>query len=302
MSSVIPPDRSIAYRLDVPALDLGLHPSQLSMLTSALQLCQHELAVLGREPADGFAAGDTDSVVTSTSAPTEQLLPAQQQQQQHGRPAAPAYQSGKTGPSGGEAAAGAGADLDSALGRSQQAAGAAPAGGAAAPVPAAPAPSQQWRLDASVGCVGVSLLGATPSSSCLKLEWHDMAASCRAGASWQEPLPASPAAASPQRHAQPDSSPSVGGASPAGQSDRWRAGAGLEAALSWRQLSLHVLHPRLPYMHAGVTPFAFAAGVLADGQGQDRRVVCPSVLYAQHRCVVQHWGAPGCCLGHSNPP
>lgn len=269
--SIVPPAPCIAYRLDVASLDLGLHPSQLSMLTSALQLCQHELAVLGREPADGLAAGDADSVITSTSAPTEQLAPSQQQQQQQGLPAVQA------GPAGSEAAAtAAGADLDSALGRAQQAAAASPAGHAAPPARADVASRQQWQLEASVRCVGLSLLGATPSSSCLKLEWHDVAASCRSGASWQHAVPASPAAASPQRHAPLVASPSASHASAPVQGDGGPPWVELEAELSWLQLSLHVLHPRLPYMHAGATPFAFAAGVLAEGRG--RRVPGASAL------------------------
>jgi hypothetical protein len=38
----------------------------------------------------------------------------------------------------------------------------------------------------------------------------------------------------------------------------------LALRLSWRQLAVHVLHPRLPYTHPALTPFAFAAALAAD--------------------------------------
>jgi hypothetical protein len=39
-----------------------------------------------------------------------------------------------------------------------------------------------------------------------------------------------------------------------------------EVQLSWRQLALHVLEPRPAYQHPSLSPFAFAAAIVADAQ------------------------------------
>ena len=232
----------VAYRLDVAALDIGLHPSQLSMLTSAVQLCQHELALLGREPPDSSA--DTESMVTSASGAGEQQQPLLRRPVSAPlRPAAAALAGGS--PSAQAAAAAAAAEATP-RGPYPQPGGP----GAATPGSSSPeqevAPSQrlpQWRLEAAVDSIGVSLLGLAPSSSCLKLEWQELRAAYAAGGSVA---------------LQPGKLGSSAAGLEAGQQQQ-------ELQLSWQQLSLHVLTPHLSYTHPGITPFAFAAAFAAGG-------------------------------------
>ncbi len=303
-----------AYRLEVACVDLGLHPSQLSMLTSAAQLCQYELAVLGREPAGSGSGGDAESIITVTSAGAFELqrqaavaatveaarlaAAAAQQRQAGGQPGAPAAAnmalpaepssrgspaatpgrgttprpSAETTPAVAAAVAAA-AELGSALPQ-------------AALTEPAPWAQPQWRLEASIGCLGISLLGATPSSSCLKLEWRDVQASAESlpwdvecmAAARSSPLqqPSGSAKSSASSPAAPDSSSRAPGAAAA-------PGEQLSLQLSWRQLSLHVLHPRLAYTHPALTPFAFAAALAGDERGR-----CASWMILDFCCSRSH--------------
>lgn len=270
-----PAATAVAYQLDVSAVDIGLHPSQLSMLTAAVQICEHELALLGREPQEG-AGTDSESAVTSLSGTLERqqstartLAPAAQQQQQQqvsplpqrpvGQPAG--RRESQESVASGLAAAAAGAADAASPQHAQQGvaadadvaeagAGGSAGGASAAPVPAAAMP--QWRLEAAIGCVGVSILGATASSTCLKIEWHGLRAAYAAAG-----LPG-----------QADGKPghcrrsSLGGSSL--QAPAWEAAHDVQ--LSWRQLALHVLEPRPAYQHPSLSPFAFAAAIVADAQ------------------------------------
>jgi hypothetical protein len=230
---------ALSYCLELAAVDVGLHPSQLGMLTSAVQLWQHEMAVLTSEPADD-AAADTESAITATSAGQ---VEAQQQQQAGAARGRPTDAAGSPA-----APAAASRDADA----TEQA--------------AAAAGHVQWRLDAALRCVGVSLLGATASSSCLKLEWHGLRATCSAGTpeAASSPLDGSPLG---QRQ-----SPVVPGDN-AGSSRRGggtgaMVGVGssvVAASLSWSQLAAHVLHPRLSLAHPDGTCFAFPAAALGAG-------------------------------------
>ena len=273
---------ALLYRVDVAAIDVGLHPSQLSMLTSAVQLCQHELAVLGREAADG-SAGDTESVITSTSGTEQQQQPAPPQRLAHmpslPRRAPAAAGGGLTGATPAAAAAAAEAaasgQQEAGIGPAAEAQRAAAAGGGSHQ---AAAPSPQWRLEAAVGCVGFSLLGATPSSSCLKLEWQGLWAACSAGGSLANGGgPSSPPAGSSTGQQEspgwPGGSPGGGSGSPGSgaASEGARQEQALDAQLGWRQLAVHVLHPRLSYTHPGLTPFAFASTVVGDAFRRDRQ-------------------------------
>ncbi|PSC70464.1 Methionine gamma-lyase isoform A [Micractinium conductrix] len=279
------PAAGVAYRLELASLDLGLHPSQLSMLTSAAQLCQYELAVLAREPADASQGGDAESMsvsltITSAGALEQQLQQQaaaaavaahqrrQQRQQQLGSAQQQAASAGeRPGTSLAAATPGPRTARDgSAGGTPQQVAGGPPA-----------ASPPQWRLDAAIGCIGVSLLGATPSSSCLKLEWQDLRASASAGGLLPGAAGAAGAAGGALNPAGSTGSspvhPGLGGGSPAGSQSSARAQpeGELSLRLSWRQLALHAMHPRLPYTHPGLTPFAFAAGLASDLRQESQR-------------------------------
>ena len=248
------------------------------MLTSAAQLCQYELAVLAREPADASQGGDAESMsvsltITSAGALEQQLQQQaaaaavaahqrrQQRQQQLGSAQQQAASAGeRPGTSLAAATPGPRTARDgSAGGTPQQVAGGPPA-----------ASPPQWRLDAAIGCIGVSLLGATPSSSCLKLEWQDLRASASAGGLLPGAAGAAGAAGGALNPAGSTGSspvhPGLGGGSPAGSQSSARAQpeGELSLRLSWRQLALHAMHPRLPYTHPGLTPFAFAAGLASD--------------------------------------
>jgi len=67
-------------------------------------------------------------------------------------------------------------------------------------------------------------------------------------------------------------------------------GQGLALQLSWRQLAVHVLHPRLSYTHPGLTPFAFAAAGLTPDDPRERWVawhdVCLHTACATHICLT----------------
>lgn len=259
---------AVRYQLHVAALDLGLHPSQLSMLTSAAQICEHELALLLREPAEPPGT-DSESAVTSLSGltlerPASQpaAAPAEQQQKQRQwEPPSPAQAA-----AGSPAPAGAAGSSSAASEGSQRAAsssggtspGTSPGGGhdlAAAPCPAA----SQWRLEVAVDSVGLSILGSTASSSCLKLEWRELQAVYADGggllSSAREGLLASASRASLRR-------------ARSSRASSWRgtAGAGEAASeqchelqLSWRLLAVYALQPRLT--HPSLSPFAFAGGM-----------------------------------------
>ena len=119
----------------------------------------------------------------------------------------------------------------------------------------------RWRLEAALDCIGLSILGATASSSCLKLEWHGLRAAYAAGGSPTGAPPCSPEQPGSGACRRRRSSSSEGGglAGAAGQQAH-------ELQLSWHQLALHVLEPRLSYQHPSFSPFAFAAAVVADAQ------------------------------------
>ena len=222
-------DVTVSYQLQLPCVDLGLHPSQLSMLTSALQLCQHELELLGREPPG--TAGDAEGTGTSASGAWEQHGQGQQHTVATHRSSATDVPAAATEPvsarsqhevstTGSSPRLDAGAALEAA------------SGGTPEPAASLCQPSPGWHVEAAIGFFAVSLLGATPSSSCLKLEWHGLAAATGTAAS-------SSAAARPPE----------------------------ELQLSWRHLAVYVMHPRLTYTHPAITPFAVAAGLLAaDGR------------------------------------
>lgn len=126
---------------------------------------------------------------------------------------------------------------------------------ASAPEPAAP--GLRWQLEASVGLIGLSILGSTPSSSCLKLEWHEL----RCSASNCEALvPPPPPAYVP---ANGGSRRSIGQAPTDGGQQRQRRTLPpvlLAGQVSWQQVSLHVMIPRvLPQSSSLATPFAAAS-------------------------------------------
>ncbi len=278
---------AVAYQLEVSALDIGLHPSQLSMLAAAAQICEHELALLGREPQEGPGT-DSESAVTSLSGTLERqqstartLMPAVQPQQPPplqqqgaspspqppaGAPAAGRRESQESAASGPAAAAGeaGGASPQHAQ---QEAAAAEPAAAdveGGAEDGSAPAPPQlampQWRLEAAIGCIGLSILGSTASSTCLKVEWHGLRASCAACGSAGSAAAAVPGqAGSVPAHRQRSSSWD-GSLQP----EAWEGAH--EVQLSWRQLAVHVLEPRPAYQHPSLSPFAFAAAIVADAQ------------------------------------
>jgi hypothetical protein len=89
-------------------------------------------------------------------------------------------------------------------------------------VESGPPPQASWTIEASLSLLGISLLGSTPSSACLKAEWRGLRASCCA------------AAGAP--------------------------GGGLAAQASWQRLSLHVLQPRETHGSFEFTPFASGLG------------------------------------------
>lgn len=310
------------YSLEVSNVDLGLHPSQLSMLTSAAQLWQYELAVLRRKPTgSGSAGGDAESIVTITSAGAFELqrqaaaaaaaetarvaaatAPQQVQQQQvGGQPGVHGAADGAPAADhafrGSPAATPQGGATPRPSGETVPAVAAAVAAAAAehsgpspqaAPLDSAPQAQPQWRLEASIDCIGVSLLGATPSSSCLKLEWRDLEASA---AACSPPLGAESMTMGGSSPLQPQAGSAHSGASsPAGAggdtSPRGSAAAveaQISLQLSWRQLSLHVLHPRLSYTHPALTPFAFAAALEGEERGR-----CEGWRAAGSLCRTSH--------------
>eukprot|EP00887_Chlorella_sp_A99_P007395 scaffold2.g7395.t1 len=183
------PRGPLVHHLSVEELELGAHPSHMNMIAAAFQLAQDEFELLSREPAEH--APDSASVVTSASG--------------HGAGApAAAPASG-----GGSRAASAPALLE--IG----------GGGGGGAVAVAPAAAPAWRLEAAAGLVGVSLLGSTVSSTCLKLEWRGIQCS-------YAPL----------------------GAEGGGDEE-----GGHRVRLAWRHVSLHLLQPRPAFPSADFTPF-----------------------------------------------
>lgn len=155
------PSAGPIHSLAVSSMELGVHPSHANMLAAAWQLAGDELEALGREPPD--RAGDASSVATSTSGTRASAA---------GLPRRPS-----------SASMSRSASAAALLYAGDVAATVAAAGPAAAavaqalPTAAAAPPTALLRLEASVGMVGLSMLGSTPSSSCLKLEWRGIRAS-----------------------------------------------------------------------------------------------------------------------------
>lgn len=251
----------VHYQLEVCALDVGLHPSQLSMLTTAAQLCEFELLLLGRELHEASSA-DSESAVTSFSGTTleHQEPMARQQQRQQQQHAAPAP--GATPAAAGSSPAGAGGSLDTAYAGGPSPASAVAQQGAAPAVDSiAQVAAPHWRLDAALGYIGLSLLGSTPSSSCLKAEWRGLRAVYAAGSSSDAGLHGSPGPSLQRLGSSRSGSSKAARAAAAGA-----AGEQHEVELSWHQLAVHVLEPRTQHSHPSLSPFAFASGLVAEAQ------------------------------------
>ncbi len=114
------------------------------------------------------------------------------------------------------------------------------------------AAGQQWRFDACIGVIGVSLLGSMPISSCLKLEWHGLQCSV-----------------SNSSNSRSNNSSSQGGASSPAASEASAGCCGsstsgapklLAGQVSCRHVTVHVLQPHVRPPSALATPFAAAAG------------------------------------------
>jgi hypothetical protein len=108
----------------------------------------------------------------------------------------------------------------------------APAGQAAAPLP--------WRLEASLGSLGLSLVGSTPSSTCIKAECHGVRAAWASGSG---------------------------------------AGGSAEVSASWQRLALHTLQPKEAAQPFEFTPlpsgfaahgFPHSPGSLGSGSAPGR--------------------------------
>ena len=266
----------VSYWLEVAAIDLGLHPSQLSMLASAVQLCEHELALLGREPPD--SSTDTESSLTTTSGAAaeqqQQQLQLHRHHDQHKQqtpPAQPALARASAGHLAATASGKVSAAVPSGAVHSSQQQLAEAALGQAIPGSSAYSgdvcTSQQQqlpqgRLEAAIDSVGISLLGATLSSSCLKLEWTHLRACYATGGIC---IAASLAAASSPAMAGQQGPAAAAPSTPIALQPPNSSNEQHEVQLMWRQLSLHVLHPRLSYTHP-LTPFAFASTIMTHRQ------------------------------------
>lgn len=110
----------------------------------------------------------------------------------------------------------------------------------AAAIEVAPVQATPWQLDASLGIFGLSILGSTPSSTCLKAEWHQLAASVSSGCC--PPTMSSQASES-------EGPPS------------------LTATLTWSQLSFHVLQPKDGVEAMDYTPFIGSGVVFGSPNG-----------------------------------
>ena len=181
------------HSLSISALELGAHPSHMRMLAAAWQLAQDEMEVLSREPpeptTDSSSATSVSGLPESTATASAAAAPA--------AAALPAARAAST--------------LPPSAGASQAVLGVGPVGGPAW------APGTPWRLEASVGLVGLSLLGSTASSSCLKLEWVGLQGSY--------------------------------------SSQSAQAEGGQEVRLGWDHATLHLLQPRPALRPSDYTPF-----------------------------------------------
>ena len=97
-----------------------------------------------------------------------------------------------------------------------------------------------WQLDASLGVLGLSILGSTPSSTCLKAEWHQLSALVSSGCCSSEN-------SSQDSPSETDNTPAT-----------------LTGHLSWSQLSFHVLQPKDTVEAMEYSPFL---GNLGGGFG-----------------------------------
>lgn len=135
-----------------------------------------------------------------------------------------------------------------------------------AAAPARPA-AQLWQFDASVGLVALSLLGSTPSSSCLKLEWHELQCSvsnCGSSSSASGGGGSSSSSGSAGGRSMPNGTPSFPPYA-APQEEAEPVPGLLAGRASWREVSVHVLLPRARQLAPALpTPFAVAAALFGE--------------------------------------
>jgi len=178
-------------KVDLPSVDVGVHPSHFTTATAAWKLLQQELALLNRDFAEANNTGtflffstcaswlscvskmsssiadfsipqcslsDGESIISCTTSaaaqdaiqPTTTLSPT-------------AIAASRDRPADQPAAHGA-ALFQSVSSSPEQMT--TPSSFASSP----------WLVDISIGVLGVSVVGSMPSSTCLKIEWHDICA------------------------------------------------------------------------------------------------------------------------------